>query len=64
MYLPEDYQNSQKNYPIIHLHDVQNLFDTATSYTRECDVDDYLYSLTNNQSIIIGIYQGNKVYFY
>ncbi len=60
VYLPKNYQDSKKSYPTIYMHDAQNLFDTKTSYAGEWEVDEYLDTLTNNQSIIIGIEHGNK----
>lgn len=60
VYLPKDYQNSEKDYPVIYMHDAQNLFDAETSYVGEWKVDEYLDTLTDNQSIIIGIEHGNE----
>lgn len=60
VYLPKDYQKSHKHYPVIYMFDAQNLFDTATSYVGEWEVDEYLDGLERNQSIIIGIEHGNE----
>ncbi|WP_296386447.1 alpha/beta hydrolase-fold protein [Winogradskyella sp.] len=60
VYLPKDYQNSEKNYPVIYMHDAQNLFDANTSYVGEWKVDEYMDTLTDNESIIIGIEHGNE----
>lgn len=32
VYLPSEYANSGKNYPVLYMHDGQNLFDESTSY--------------------------------
>lgn len=60
IYLPNDYNNSLKEYPVIYMQDGQNLFDTRTaSYQKEWHVDETLQSLyENNKSsgvIIVGI---------
>ncbi len=60
VYLPKDYQNSQKLYPVIYMHDAQNLFDATTSYVGEWKIDEYLDSIDDNESVIIGIEHGNE----
>ncbi|WP_461598538.1 alpha/beta hydrolase [Winogradskyella sp.] len=60
VYLPKNYENSEKSYPVIYMHDAQNLFDDKTSYVGEWHVDEYLDTLTQNESIIIGIEHGNE----
>jgi len=40
VYLPPEYDSSQQRYPVLYMHDGQNLFDEATSYTREWQVDE------------------------
>lgn len=60
VYLPKNYQNSEKRYPVIYMHDAQNLFDASTSYVGEWQIDEYMDKLTNNESIIIGIEHGNE----
>ena len=60
VYLPKDYENSTKSYSVIYMHDAQNLFDAETSYVGEWEVDEYLDTLSDNESIIIGIEHGNE----
>ncbi|MBT8323727.1 MAG: alpha/beta hydrolase [Winogradskyella sp.] len=60
VYLPKTYQTSNKSYPTIYMHDAQNLFDKETSYIGEWQVDEYLDSLTDKESIVIGIEHGNE----
>lgn len=61
VYLPKDYQNSNKLYPVIYMHDGQNLFDEKTSYVGEWKIDEYMDTLTDKEeSIIIGIEHGGK----
>ncbi|WP_111683531.1 alpha/beta hydrolase [Winogradskyella tangerina] len=60
VYLPKNYENSEKRYPVVYMHDAQNLFDRATSYVGEWKVDEYLDNLSDQQSIVIGIEHGNE----
>lgn len=57
VYLPSNYQSTEKKYPVIYMHDAQNLFDTKTSYVGEWNVDETLDSI-NAQVIIVGIEHG------
>ncbi len=59
LYLPKNYANSTKKYPVIYMHDAQNLFDAKTSYAGDWNVDEKLDSL-NAQVIIVGIEHGNE----
>ena len=45
VYLPLNYEKSNKKYPVIYMHDAQNLFDTAASYAGEWNIDETLDSL-------------------
>lgn len=45
LYLPPDYATSNKRYPVLYMHDGQNVFDAATSYAGEWGVDEALDSL-------------------
>lgn len=40
VYLPPGYYNSADRYPVLYMHDGQNLFDAATSYAGEWQVDE------------------------
>ncbi|NRD19620.1 alpha/beta hydrolase [Winogradskyella eckloniae] len=60
VYLPTNYKNSEKEYPVIYMHDAQNLFDAETAYAGEWKVDEHMNTLVDNQSIIIGIAHGNE----
>ncbi|WP_338376594.1 alpha/beta hydrolase-fold protein [uncultured Flavobacterium sp.] len=59
VYLPLDYESSNKKYPVIYMHDAQNLFDAKRSYAGEWHVDETLDSLKANV-IVIGIEHGNN----
>ena len=58
IYLPQNYSATKKKFPVIYMHDAQNIFDTKTSYSGEWNVDEKLDSL-KAQVIIIGIEHGN-----
>jgi predicted alpha/beta superfamily hydrolase len=60
VYLPKNYKDSKIDCPAIYMHDAQNLFDSETLYAGKWKVDEYLDTLSKNQSIIIGIAHGNK----
>lgn len=59
IYLPKNYTASKKKYPVIYMHDAQNLFDAKTSFVGEWNVDEKLDSL-NAQVIVVGIEHGNE----
>ncbi len=61
IYLPPDYKSTKKRYPVLYMHDGQNLFDEATSYSGEWGVDKYLdliFSLQKKEVIVVGIDNG------
>lgn len=58
IYLPKNYKTTTKKYPVLYMHDAQNLFDAKTSFVGEWNVDETLDSL-NAQVIVIGIEHGN-----
>jgi predicted alpha/beta superfamily hydrolase len=53
VYLPDDYQ--KRRYPVLYMHDGQNLFDDSTSFAGEWGVDEYLDSVKMRKCIVIGI---------
>jgi predicted alpha/beta superfamily hydrolase len=54
IYLPESYGKSKKKYPVLYMHDGQNVFDEATSAYGEWGVDEALDSLgTQHKEIIV-----------
>lgn len=61
MYLPPDYQTSTKKYPVLYMQDGQNLFDAATSFSGEWEVDESLTEMCNQGDygcIVVGIDNG------
>ncbi len=57
IYLPKNYETSQKKYPVMYMHDGQNLFDATTSFVGELNIDEKLDSL-KAQVIVVGIEHG------
>src|SRR5690606_2354685 len=45
IYLPPGYETSTKKYPVLYMHDGQNIFDDSSSYSGEWGVDEALDSL-------------------
>jgi metallo-beta-lactamase class B len=45
IYLPRDYSSTTARYPVLYMHDGQNVFDNATSFVGEWGVDETLDSL-------------------
>jgi len=63
IYLPPNYEKTNKSYPVIYMHDAQNLFDTKTSYSGEWEVDESLnelYKKTGKGFIVVGIENGGS----
>ncbi|MEZ4967989.1 MAG: alpha/beta hydrolase-fold protein [Saprospiraceae bacterium] len=61
LYLPPDYQTTSKKYPVLYMHDAQNLFDVATSFSGEWEVDESLNQLFQEGDygcIVVGIDNG------
>jgi alpha-glucosidase len=59
VYLPKNYNASEKKYPVLYMHDAQNLFDATTSLTGEWEADETLNKM-DAQLIIIGIEHGKE----
>jgi len=63
IYLPPDYTtDKKKRFPVMYMHDGQNVFDDATSYSGEWGVDEYLDSTStiNRQTIVVAIDHGGS----
>jgi len=59
VYLPAGYPTSRKRYPVIYMHDGQNLFDTYTSGYGEWWIDEFMDKLPDSKKcIIVGIDHG------
>lgn len=58
VYLPPNYSVSTEKYPVLYMHDGQNLFDEATATTNEWKIDeilDKLYKEKKFKLIVVGI---------
>ncbi|MCB0804922.1 MAG: T9SS type A sorting domain-containing protein, partial [Bacteroidales bacterium] len=63
IYLPPDYNETLKEYPVIYMHDGQNLFDAYTSFVGEWEVDETLNDLFDDGyqvPIVVGIDNGGE----
>jgi predicted alpha/beta superfamily hydrolase len=61
LYLPPDYYTTTKAYPVLYMQDGQNLFDNATSFSGEWQVDETMNTLFqqgNYGAIVLGIDNG------
>lgn len=61
LYLPPGYATSGKRYPVLYMHDAQNLFDNATAYSGEWKVDETMDALSKSgqlELIVVGIDNG------
>jgi alpha-glucosidase len=61
IYVPPGYASSGRRYPVLYMHDAQNLFDDATSFVGEWKVDETLDELAKSgklELIVVGIDHG------
>lgn len=57
VYLPPSYRHGDRRYPVLYMHDGQNLFDEATSFGAEWGVDQTLEAGAEHglEAIVVGI---------
>lgn len=62
IYLPENYHQSEKKFPVLYLQDGQNVFDAATSFSGEWGVDEALDTLVPQlgATIVVAIDHGGQ----
>jgi predicted alpha/beta superfamily hydrolase len=63
IYVPPGYATSNKRYPVLYMHDGQNLFDDATAYAGEWHVDETMNALSRAgklELIVVGIDNGRE----
>ncbi len=62
VYVPPSYNNSTKRYPVLYMHDGQNVFDDATSFSGEWGVDEAVDTLGSKtkECIVVGIDNGGS----
>jgi alpha-glucosidase len=61
IYLPPAYDMSTQRFPVIYMHDGQNLFDDALAFSGEWEVDETLNRLSKEKNlnlIVVGIENG------
>jgi predicted alpha/beta superfamily hydrolase len=62
LYLPADYDSTDKHYPVIYMQDGQNLFDQYTASYQEWGVDEMMDGLFHdNACIIVGVDHGEEI---
>ncbi|MCB0627357.1 MAG: alpha/beta hydrolase, partial [Saprospiraceae bacterium] len=49
-----DYDHSSERYPVLYMHDAQNLFDRQTSFSGEWQVDESLNQEDLPKLIVVG----------
>ncbi|MDX1992387.1 MAG: alpha/beta hydrolase-fold protein [bacterium] len=57
VWLPPEYVDSSRRYPVLYMHDAQNLFDRTGSYSGEWEVDETLTALAQEglDAIVVGL---------
>jgi predicted alpha/beta superfamily hydrolase len=57
VYLPPSYATTEQRYPVIYMHDGQNLFDAGTSFAGDWAVDQTLEAASEQglETIVVGI---------
>jgi len=63
IYLPPSYESATQRYPVLYMHDGQNLFDDATSFVGEWGVDEMMNELARTKQlevIVVGIDHGDE----
>jgi predicted alpha/beta superfamily hydrolase len=64
IYLPPDYATSGRSYPVLYMHDGQNVFDDSTSYAGEWGVDealDSLHAAGDPGAIVVAVDNGQQL---
>jgi predicted alpha/beta superfamily hydrolase len=58
VYLPPSYGQTDRRFPVLYMHDGQNLFDPATSFAGEWGVDETMEHLAHHEgleAIVVGV---------
>jgi predicted alpha/beta superfamily hydrolase len=57
IYLPPSYHHADRRYPVLYMHDGQNLFDAHTSFSGEWQADETMQRLSGDgiEAILVGI---------
>jgi predicted alpha/beta superfamily hydrolase len=59
VYFPPDYTTSLKRYPVLYMHDGQNVFEDSTSFSGEWGVDEFMDSIRNS-CIVVAVDNGGS----
>jgi predicted alpha/beta superfamily hydrolase len=61
IYLPRTYYtDANRKYPVLYMHDGQNVFDNATAYSGEWGVDEFLDSTKTPACIVVAVDHGEN----
>ncbi len=62
IYLPASYGESRKKYPVLYMHDGQNVFEDSSSFSGEWGVDEALDSLGSRlgETIVVAVDNGGQ----
>jgi predicted alpha/beta superfamily hydrolase len=64
IYLPDGYAQTEKLYPVVYMHDGQNLFSTKTGSSEEWMIDETLDELISNkiidEVIVVGVFHSSQ----
>ena len=63
IYMPPDYDKNTEHYPVLYMHDGQNLFDKNTAFSGEWKVDETMNKLSDEKKlnlIVVGIENGGN----
>ncbi|MEO1713471.1 MAG: alpha/beta hydrolase-fold protein, partial [Bacteroidota bacterium] len=61
IYLPPDYETNNRRYPVVYLHDGQNMFDRLTSFSGEWQLDESMngmFQFGDPGAILVGVDNG------
>jgi predicted alpha/beta superfamily hydrolase len=59
IYVPPEYGHTKKHFPVLYMHDGQNLFDDATAFSEEWCVDETI-NANKEKCIVVGIDNGRS----
>lgn len=59
IYLPDNYSKTKNRFPVLYLHDGQNVFDDARSYAGEWGVDEFLDTTKLKNCIVVAVDNGS-----
>jgi len=60
IYLPENYSTTTARFPVLYMHDGQNIFEDTTSYAGEWGIDEFLDTTSLTTCIVVAIDNSNR----